>query len=112
MNTMKKYPFKILIVKISDSYLGRVVYQEGSPEFPIMIKNKHDKSVLVNVRCASMFEYAIDDWGGTLFLRGTDKSDDHHHFVIKRRYKEDILTFISELNDAIAITYENNELPI
>jgi hypothetical protein len=109
---MKKYPFKILIVKVNGSYLGRVVYQEGSPEFSIMIKNEHDKSVLVKVVCASMFEYAVDDWGGTLFLRGSDKSDDHHHFFIKRRYEKDILTFVSELNEAIAITYENHELPI
>jgi hypothetical protein len=108
MNTMKKYPFKILIVKINGSYLGRVVYQEGSPEFPIMIKNNRDEAVLVNVRCVSMFAYVINDWGGTLFLRGSVQRDDHHHFVIKTRYKKDIHTVVSKLNDSIIITYENH----
>ena len=111
MNTMKKYPFKILIVKMRDSYRGRVVYQEGSPEFPMMI-DEGSEAELVYVRCASMFEYAIEDQGGTLFLRGSDKFDDHRHFCIGSHYYHDIIPTISKLNEAIAITYENHELPI
>lgn len=109
---MKKYPFKVLLVKIGENYQGRVVYQEGSPRFDVDFLNQRDQLVSAGVKCSSCFEFGVHNNGGTLFLRGDEAFADHHSVRITNTYYY-INDMATSLNKSIKEMYDYDAgLPI
>jgi len=74
---MEKYPFRILLVKIDGTYQGRIVYQEDMPPLGFSFRNQRDELKHVCVSSCECFEFAVNNNGGTLFLRGSFSNADH-----------------------------------
>jgi hypothetical protein len=103
---MKKYPFNILVVKIDDVYHGRVVFQGDNPLSNLMFSNQRDEQKHVAVSICDCFEFAVNNNGGTLFLRGADSFADHVPVRINRNdcYIKDLVV---SLNKSFKEHYEN-----
>ena len=102
---MKKYPFKVLLVKIGENYHGRVVYQEGSPRFDVDFLNQRDQLLSASVKCSSCFEFGVHNNGGTLFLRGDQPYADHENVRISNSYYY-VYDMATNLNTSIKEHYE------
>lgn len=70
---MKTYPFRILMVRVHDRLMYRVVYQE--PDIQPLVLDTPTGSIMI--RCSAMPELSVHKFSGTMYLRGHDQFRNH-----------------------------------